>query len=220
MDRLRRINKKYLPKIKEMYGKYIDDFDSIKDMTEDVYIVPHPLYRLITRDKTSIGMHYVNKDIIVIDSSCNYEIVVVHEFFHRLSNSKHAEYGGKISGFDVKYKRKYWLKGFNEILTQWLARSVVQNIEGKQTDFERYGSAVIDYTFKDISRKEALLEAYFTGDAESAFNSIRPLYKFDDDSFSDFLTEFMCVIETSDTDGLRELSEYFINNYCEPPGNE
>ena len=37
---LRKINDKYYPIIKEKYGKYIRDFDSIPDMTQNIEIVP------------------------------------------------------------------------------------------------------------------------------------------------------------------------------------
>lgn len=131
---LKRINDKYYNKIKKAYGKYIKNFDSIPNLTQNVYIIPDDKcigdYEDLAVGKNR-GRCDTNTGNIYIRESAFCEHLLIHEFIHRLSRNK-----VKIGIFKRQWvegvmfiNKKVALLGLNEVLTEWFAFQITNIIE-------------------------------------------------------------------------------------------
>ena len=114
---LNRINDKYYHKIREAYSKYIKNFDSIPDLTHNVYIISDNKCIGDYEDLapgTNRGRCDANTGNIYIRESAFCEHLLVHEFIHRLS--RNFRQGQWTNGLDGFYLISFC--GINELITE------------------------------------------------------------------------------------------------------
>ena len=138
---LKRINDKYYHKIKKEYSKYIKNFDSIPDLTQNVYIIPDNKC-IDDYEDLAVGKNRGRCDAdtgnIYIRESAFCEHLLIHEFIHRLSRNK-----VKIRFFKRQWvegvmflDKKVALFGLNEVLTEWFAFQITNIIEANNCQLQ------------------------------------------------------------------------------------
>lgn len=159
-NELERINNTYYNVIKDRYSKYIKNFDKIPDMTKNIKIVEK-------FEKNDYGFCDASTGEIYICKSKFNDLLLVHEYFHRLSrNFKYKGWKlfsipkwGWIIGMEYS-KGGIDYRGFNETLTEWLASKITKMVDCKHI-YHKY-SYIIDELYKSSEYDfDNILMGYF-----------------------------------------------------------
>lgn len=135
----------FILKSKQLTVKYIKDFNSIPNMTQNIMLLSEERL-FFERDKLTKNNARGNCDVntgyiyIIKDAFC--EHLLVHEFMHRLSrNQKRAGIFKKywVSGIYDPYETVDF-RGLNELMTEWLTFKITNFKENNvyQSEFANF----------------------------------------------------------------------------------
>ena len=154
---LKRINDKYYNKIKKAYSKYIKNFDSIPDLTQNVYIILDNKC-IGDYEDLAVGNNRGRCDVdtgnIYIRESAFCEHLLIHEFIHRLS--RNFIDCGWIEGFMISDTEIFLNELINEALTSKICGYESRN-------YNLYLFPIFHKIVKKIGY-DNLLYAYFSSD--------------------------------------------------------
>ncbi len=168
---LNRINDKYYNKIKKEYSKYIKNFDSIPDLTQNVYIIPDDKciddYKDLAVGKNR-GRCDADTGNIYIRESAFCDHLLIHEFIHRLSRNKTKKilFPQKILG--IATEAKYI--GINEIFTEYLSIKIDTEECNSYLQFINIFSTLDETSIIDFTGY------YFKGDIFNFINLLISIY--------------------------------------------
>ena len=163
---LNRINDKYYNKIKKAYSKYIKNFDSIPDLTQNVYIIPDNKC-IDDYEDLAVGKNRGRCDAdtgnIYIRESAFCEHLLIHEFIHRLS--RNCRQGNWTNGLGCFYLVPFY--GINELITEWIAFSIT-NIKEANNRQQNLFFLIDNFKCEHRIRFALLFRFYFIGDIQKA----------------------------------------------------
>lgn len=185
---LKEVNDKYYMKIKKYYEKYIKNFDSIPNITKNVFIVP---------SNECIGKHSdlsnnrgkceSDTGYIYIRENAFNEHLLIHEFIHRLSRNRLRQHLFKriwIEGIGYQQNNVDY-RGLNELITEWLAFNI--------TNYKENNNCQHYFCFINEFKKECdfdkIIEAYFNSDGQTIHQELCKIFPLNSDKMINNLTQ-------------------------------
>ena len=171
---LKRINDKYYNKIKKAYSKYIKNFDSIPDLTQNVYIIPDDKcigdYKDLAVGKNR-GRCDADTGNIYIRESAFCDHLLIHEFVHRLSRN----YDGHqwINGIGIE-SNFYDLSGFNELFTEWFTYHITHTREN--SNYQKTFFLIKHFKLRHPHDFKKMIMYYFSSNTDYAVSLIFKYY--------------------------------------------